>query len=353
MWSAAEPPSMAPADDDISIEEKRVYAGSAGRTDAYVATGTGVVRVSLSADKVGAFDMVAREPARDVAVRPGSDAGTLDLAAVATENGLRVAVADDDPEFVPLDETPEAVEDGGDATTDSPAVAVGVHEDAFLVARADGGIDRVALAERIGDGSPPSATAIRIGEVPNPRAIDGPLVAAADGVHRVANADTGPGDPGLVPVGLDDARDVAGTGVPLAATADGLYWLGNGWMAAREATASAVAADGDGHAMAVVAGDLLVRDGTTRGAGSGNTPDDKEGSGSTVASGEPTQGWGSDAWATATLPVDERPVALGYGPGISVVVTEAGTLCVDAGDGWRHQVVGVRDVGGVALATVA
>ena len=68
MSPPTEPPAMAPAEDDISIEEKRVYAGTAGRTDAYVPTESGVVRVALSADKIGAFDMVARGPARDAAV---------------------------------------------------------------------------------------------------------------------------------------------------------------------------------------------------------------------------------------------------------------------------------------------
>ncbi|MUW16012.1 hypothetical protein GJ633_16520, partial [Halorubrum sp. CBA1125] len=76
---------MAPAEDDISIDEKRVYAGSAGRTDAYVATGAGVVRVALSADRVGAFDMVARDPARDVTVLARRDAP--DVLAVATPDG--------------------------------------------------------------------------------------------------------------------------------------------------------------------------------------------------------------------------------------------------------------------------
>jgi len=47
--------------------------------------------------------------------------------------------------------------------------------------------------------------------------------------------------------------------MPLAATAAGVYWLGNGWMmTALEGDATAVAADGDGHAMAVVDGDLFV-----------------------------------------------------------------------------------------------
>ncbi|WP_144796380.1 HVO_0234 family beta-propeller protein [Halorubrum depositum] len=304
---------MAPAEDDISIEEKRVYAGTAGRTDAYVATGSGVVRVALSADKVGAFDMVAREPARDVAVLPRDDAP--DLVGIATPDGLRVAPVGDDPEFDPI------------AADADPVVAVGVHDGAFLLAGEDGGIDRIAIG---GAASDPTATSI--GTVSEPRAIDGPLVAAGDGVYQVTGSDGAGGELGLTAVGLDDARDVAGAGMPLAATGSGLYWLGNGWMTALEGTAEAVAADGDGHAMAVVDGDLRLH--------TGDAPESE------------VSGWDAETWRIADLPVDEAAVALGYGPGISVVVTAAGTLCVDAGDGWRHQVVGVRDVAGVALAVV-
>jgi hypothetical protein len=295
---------MAPAEDDISIDEKRVYAGSAGRTDAYVATGTGVVRVSLSADKVGAFDMVSRDPARDVAVL-GRDGGAADLVAAATPEGLAVAAVGDDPEFALVD--------------DEPAVAVGSargRDGTLTVARADGAVERVAFDE----GETTVASTTRLGSVAEPRAVDGALIASADGVFRI-------GESGLTDVGLDDARDVAGSGMPLAATGAGLYWLGNGWMTAREGDADAVAADGDGHAMAVVDGELLVH--SDRG-------------------GE----WGGEAWAVADLPVDETAVALGYGPGVSVAVTDAGSLCVDAGDGWRHQVIGVREVEGVALAVV-
>ncbi|MFC6890956.1 HVO_0234 family beta-propeller protein [Halorubrum trueperi] len=314
---------MAPAEDDISIEEKRVYAGAAGRTDAYVATGGGVVRVSLSADKVGAFDMVAREPARDIAVLPRKE--NPDLIGAATADGLLVAAVGDDPEFEPFDSGTE----GSDRIGAEPAVAVGACDGAFLVAGEDGGIDRIAVGDATampGDSSEDS-TATRIGTVRDPRAIDGPLVAAADGVYRIVESDGIGSDLELSAVGLDDARDVAGAGMPLAATASGLYWLGNGWMTARSGDAAAVAADGDGHAMAVVDGDLLVH------------PED-------------AVEWETDTWRAAELPVDEEPTALGYGPGVSVAVTAAGTLCVDAGDGWRHQVVGVREVEGVALAVV-
>jgi hypothetical protein len=301
---------MAPAEDDISIEEKRVYAGTAGRTDAYVATGNGVVRVALSADKVGAFDMVSRDPARDVAVLPREEGP--DLVGVATADGLRVASVGDDPEFDPV--------------AADPVVAVGVYDGAFVVAAEDGGIDRITVEENAGT---QTATAVsRIGAVSNPRAIDGPLVAAEDGVSQITGGNGVDGNEyALLSVGLDDARDVAGAGMPLAATGSGLYWLGNGWMTALEGVATAVAADGDGHAMAVVDGDLRVH---------------------AAAESE----WEAETWRVADLPVDEDAVALGYGPGLSVAVTAAGTLCVDAGDGWRHQVVGVRDVAGVALALV-
>ena len=304
---------MAPAEDDISIEEKRVYAGTAGRTDAYVATGNGVVRVALSADKVGAFDMVARESASDVAVLPRD--GDPDLVGIATADGLRVASVGDDPEFDPI------------ATDAEPAVAVGAHDGAFLVASGEGGIDRVEV-----DGSVADPVATSIGTVSNPRAVDGALIAAGDGVYRAAGGDGADASRGLTAVGLDDARDVAGAGMPLAATGSGLYWLGNGWMTALEGAAEAVAADGDGHAMAVVDGELRVHAGE----------DDESG----------TEAWEEETWRIADLPVDEAAAALGYGPGLSVVVTTAGTLCVDAGDGWRHQVVGVRDVEGTALAVV-
>ena len=299
---------MAPAEDDISIEEKRVYAGTAGRTDAYVATESGVVRVALSADKIGAFDMVARDEARDAAVLPRRDAP--DALGIATAEGLRAAPVGDELAFETIAVDPVGSE---------PLVAVGVDRGAFLVARETGEIDRIEVGE---EGTEPTAAAV--GGVPEPRAVDGPLVAAGDGIYQVSGGDRS----ALDAVGLNDARDVAGSGIPLAATASGVYWLGNGWMTALEGDATAVTADGGGHAMAVVDGDLLVHE-------------------------SESDGWGVETWTVANLPVDETPVALGYGPGVSVAVTDAGTLCVDAGDGWRHQVVGVRGVAGVALATVA
>ncbi|WP_096389923.1 HVO_0234 family beta-propeller protein [Halopenitus persicus] len=330
-----------PAEDDISIEEKRVYAGSTGRTDVYVASADGLVRVAVSGDKIGEFGLVAGVTARDVAV--ASRSGGPDVIAVATADDLLVGAieeADDGLEPIGVGPTtavglPTPNRDGsGDGTNEAGTSA------RFLAATADGDVVSVSVDE---------ATANRpgtldIGSVDEPRAIDSGLVAAADGVHRVTAVDgpaaMGEGDgmiggsgegpidddgserrAGLEHVGLRDARDVAGAGVPLAATDDGLYWLANGWMESIEAATSHVAADGDGHALAATTEGLFAHAST---------------------------GWDRDAWEHRSLPMAGTVTALAYGPGIAIAVTDAGALCVDAGDGWRHQILGIREIGGIA-----
>ena len=294
-------------DDDISIDEKRVYAGSTGRNDVYVATETGLVRVAVSGDKIGTFELLGdRGVVRDVAVctRPGRPP----VIAAATEHGLYTSPVGDEPTRVDVD---------GDVP-----VAVGDTDGALSIADADGTLSRVTVDD---DGTPTGTH--RVGRLDDVTAIAGPFVAGRNGVHRVDDATGGTAEHGgaLVSVGLDDARDVAATGMPLAATATGLYWLGNGWMPAIEGDATAVTAAREGAALAVVDGQLLAHE-------TGETD------------------WSAVAWAGTALPVDERPVALAARPGLAVVVTEAGTLCVEAGDGWRHQALGVSGVSGVAIA---
>jgi len=339
--------------DDGSIAEKRVFADRAGRTDVYVAADLGLVRARVSGAIVGEFEAVARAPGADVALLPpgmaaaiagldgtdrgdgtdalGSDADggissdrAVSGVAFAADDALRVGIATDDGV------TLRAVGFG-------PAAAVGRHAGALVAARPDGTVARVT-----GDGTD------ALGSVREPRAIDGPLVAAADGVHRVTGSGSGSGSGpgpgsesgpgwGLSPVGIDDVRDVAGRGVPLAATGDGLYWLANGWMAALEGAFTAVGADGAGAALA--GGDRLYRR-TAR------------------------DGWTAEAWEPVALPSGGRPAAIAYGPdpeaatgtgggdrpALAVVATDDGTLYVDAGDGWRGRALGVTGVGGVAVA---
>jgi hypothetical protein len=260
------------------IAEKRVFDDRAGETTLLLAARAGLVRVSVADDRVGRFGLVGREPTTDVAV---------------TADG-RVVVA-----------TPDAVRVDGEPTGHGGAVAVGTTDGAVLAADDAG---RVSRTDGDGDGWRPLGT---VGAV---RAIDGALVAAADGVAR-ATAD------GLVGVGLDDARGVAAAGRPLAATADGLYALGNGWLVEREGGVAAVAGAADGRALAV------ADDGTTL----------------------RRRAVGGD-WA-ATEPTGLAAVAVG--PTAEYGATAEGRLAVDAGAGWRHRALGVEGVRRVVVAVGA
>lgn len=192
------------ADQDISLEEKRVYAGGDART-AFVAAETGLLEVSVSDDLVGEFGLAGREPTTDVVVDDGRVA-----AATATD----ALVASDDG-FAP--------------TGFGPASAVGFSDGLVACASDD---DRVA---RLADGAWTD-----LGRVPDVRAVAGDLLAAADGVFRLDGSHAG----------LADARDVAVGRDVFAATADGLYALANGWMKRLDGGVRAVATGG-GRAVAV------------------------------------------------------------------------------------------------------
>ncbi|MFB6304203.1 MAG: hypothetical protein ABEH47_03480, partial [Haloferacaceae archaeon] len=153
-----------------------------------------------------------------------------------------------------------------------------------------------------------------LGRTGGVRAVDAGLVAAADGVRRVTPE-------GLAHAGLADVRDVAGGGRPLAATGDGLYALGNGWLSLLDGPFRAVAAAPDGRATAVGDG-AYVR--AERGA----------------------------EWRRIDLPdgVDAADVAdAAHGPAARYAVTVDGTVLADAGDGWRRRALGVTEVRRLAV----
>ena len=263
------------SDEDISLDEKRVYADKAGTTTAFVATGAGLARVEVSDDIVGEFALERGGPATDVAAADG-----------------RLAVA-----------TPEAVlVSDGERFTETgfgPAQAVGFHDG--LVATGDGRIARLEDDEGVEDGEWTT-----LGRLDDVRAVDGDMVAAASGVHRLDGTH----------VGLDDANDVSTAADPLAATADGLYYLANGWMTAREGAFETVAGDADGTAHAATAEALYER-----------------------ADGE---------WRAVDLPVGGAVADVAYGDA-TYVVTRDGTFLANAGDGWRHRSLGLPDVSAVAV----
>lgn len=259
------------SDEDISLDEKRVYADKAGTTTAFVATGAGVARVEVSDDIVGEFALEHRGTAADLAAADG-----------------RLAVA-----------TPEDVlvsDGGGFAETDfGPAAAVGFRDG--LVAAGDG---RVARRE---DGEWTT-----LGRVDGVQAIDGDMVAADTGVHRLDGTH----------VGLSAANDVSTAADPLAATDDGLYYLANGWMAALDGPFEVVGGHAGGRAHAATADTLYER------------------------------AAGGDEWTPVELPVGGPVADVAYGDA-TYAVTRDGTFLADAGDGWRHRSLGLPDVSAVAV----
>lgn len=268
------------------IEEKRVFGDQAGAAQLLVAAGIGVLSVSVAADRVGRFGVIRRCDPTDVATDEGR---------VAVSTAEDVLVRGRGAEgFAP--------------TGFGPAVAIGFDDGAIIAAGTDGrvarwdpdGDDEMAVDERAGW----SALGALDADV---RAIDGRLVAAADGVHRL---------PGLDYAGLDDVSDVAAAG-PLAATADGLYSLGNGWMAEVEGAFRAVEAESDrAHA-----------------AGTEGLSERSVG-----------------GWRAVDLPVDDPVVDVAYGP-VVYAVTASGDVLAEGEDGWRIHPLGVDGVVGCAFAS--
>lgn len=283
-----------------SIDEKRVYDEKTGRTDAYVATAAGVARVSVSGDIVGEFSLVHRCTARDIA------AGGAHLA-VATAEDVLVGPPDD------LGRT------GFESATavgfrDGPVAAgrgrVARHRGTGAGTRAGVGTGTgTEKRDGNGNGNRDDGEWEELGRVADVRAIDGDLLAAADGVHRLDGTH----------VGLSNANDVATAGAPLAATGDGLYRLGNGWMEVLDGDFRAVASDGErAHAATL---DVLYgrRDGE---------------------------------WDVVDTPVDDPVVGVAYGEAV-YAVTADGTFLVDAGNGWRARSLGLSGACAIALPSVS
>jgi len=263
------------------MAEDRVYDERRGETVVYLATGQGVATVRVSSDRVGRFALARRCRARDVATV-----------------GDRVVVA--------TAETVLAGPDPFESVGFGESVAVGTDGDGTpLAAGPDGTVARYRDSEWSSLGT--------VGDV---RAIANGFVGAADGVFRVD------GD-ALAPAGLADVRDVAAAGAPLAATDDGLYRLGNGWLREREGRFTVVATDAD-HAHAAAA-ELFARE-------------------------------SGDEWEAVTLPTDEPVADVGYGE-CPYVVTERGTFLIDAdpertpdgAGGWRSRSLGLPDVAALAV----
>lgn len=267
-----------------TIEEKRVFGERGGDTAVYLATQTGVVRVAVAADRIGTFGLERRCVARDLAVVDG-----------------RLAVATDEDVLL-----------GEEETGFGPAHAIGGSDAPIAAGPADDGESRVARYEN--DGWTDLGTTSEV------RAIDGDLIATAEGVYRAGTT--------LQHVGLEDVSDVSTPGVPLAATSDALYRLGNGWMVELEGAFELVAADRRSSPGAL---DRACAVGDDRPFVLGGGDDANGGDGD-----EGENGW---------RPIDRpgTPAALAVADAL-YLATEDGRLFVDAGDGWRSQALGIGGV---------
>lgn len=322
------------------LAEDRVYDERAGRQLVFAGTGMGVAVVETSGDTIGRFRLVEDCEARDLA-------GAGGWVAVATpEDVLACGVADGGAD--------EWVRTGF-----GPAVAVGFDQGDLLAAAPDGALGRVIdVAADPGDWL---MVADVDGEV---RALDGPLVGASDGVYRFT-------PDGIFDVGLADVRDVSAA-PPLAATGDGLFRLGNGWLRELDGAVDIVAgtdhpagdteAGTDERGLArshAAAGEVLYEYRENRRSDAGATGDQETGEDIPVGAGEAPPADAIDgaeiedpavaARAWREQPVPAAPVvAVAYGERTYAMAAD-GTFLLDRGDEWAHQAIGLPDP--VALAT--
>ncbi len=282
-----------------TLTEKRVFGSKHGTTELFVASETGLLGVTVSADQIGEFGLAIRGP----------------TSAVAAGDGGVLAGTDRTVQYSPPTD--------GDSTAQSRAFeAVGGELDDRIVDLTWGPDGPIAVTARqvwIPTEWPTANEASRadvewksVGELDEIRAVSGSLVAAGDGVYRLTGGS-------FDHVGLSAVRDIAAHGTPLAATDEGLFSLGNGWQQVATGAFRRVGSDGHGHAHAI--GDTVLHRSAS-----------------------------SNEWTEDELPVDSAVVDIGYGGGLVAAITENGTLCLAAGDGWRQQLLGLGGIERLAVA---
>lgn len=278
-----------------AIEEKRIF-GREGATETVLVAGeAGCVRAHVGGmGAVGEFSLCYRGACHDLAAIAGRPV-------LATDDDVRLGTdgeSDDDSVSLGF----------------GPVVAVGTHREGMLAASPDAVVGRwdpePGTLDTDGD---PTGEWGPGWELDTPaRALAADLAATADGVVRL-------GEQGATPVGLEAVRDVAVGDVPLAATDEGVFRLGNGWQRGPAGAATAIAGAPDGRALAVVDAVLYARDPA------------------------------SDEWSRVDLPVDEPVVDVALGDG-TYAITDSGTLLAAGSEGWRPNPVGLR--AGTAMAVV-
>ncbi|MEF8773241.1 MAG: hypothetical protein V5A23_09585 [Halobacteriales archaeon] len=297
----------------------RIYDEHVDDDAAYLATGTGVARVRVANCRVGRFDLLSRGTATDVAACTWGDEL---LIAAATPEEVLVHVPDGD-EWT--------------GTGFGPAEAVGFdHTDPDDPALIAVGADDHEVGRVLDPAADPTRW-LTVADVDAPvRAVDGPFLAAEDGVYRLS-------PDGIDDAGLDDVRDVAvveaagelpagSTGEPqadgdaddggddlpwrhgdvLAAAGDGLFRLdgAGGWTRVLEGSFDGVAVHGS---IGIAAG---------------------EDGGHVRGPARTGDGWQA---------VDLAAAAVGVGAA-AYAVTGDGTFLSRESEGWRRRTLGFPQV---------
>lgn len=320
------------SDDADASADRRLFGDERATTVGYVASEMGLVRIELTADRIGNYSLLERGTVTAVDTDNQTVvAATAEDVRLDTEDageclalgfGEATAVGIDDPTVYAARPTGEIGRlDDVDAwnwrLTDD-----GVHADAGV--QADAGIQGDASIQGGGPDDQDRDTKPSwqiLGTVDGPVSIDGPLVAAASGVYRLGET--------IEPLGLDSVNDVTqcpSTGEILAATQDGLYRSaddGDSW--------ENVSTDAVSRVLSVEQGYLAVTD--------DGTVEQYDNTGGTRVDG-----------------LTEPVVDIAQGESL-YAVTAAGDLFMaadpdqttDGYDGWRSQPVGVRGVVGIAL----
>ncbi|MFB6095743.1 MAG: hypothetical protein ABEJ71_04705, partial [Halodesulfurarchaeum sp.] len=260
----------------------------------------GVVALDVAGDRVGTFELAYRGQIEDVA---------------ATDDSIALATAED----VLLGNRT-----GFERTGFGPAVAVG--GDPLLAVDPDGAVHSRAEGWR------------KIGAIDDRIAtVNGDLLASSEGVYR-RREDT------IEYVGLDRVRDVSTEAVPLAATAEGVFRLGAGWMAELEGDARVVAATQGTPGDEPIRAHAVTETGLFEFAPEG----EKFSEGEWVRSrGDGGQSIVDIAYVQSTDGVEHIESPTG---GASVLaVTSDGVFLADSGDGFRRRSLGVSDVVGLAV----
>jgi hypothetical protein len=277
-------------DGEDASDERHLFGERRQTTTGFLASDMGVLRVELAPDRLGEFGIVERRRATDIA------AGKQ--LAVATEDDVMTA-GDDRTEFTPLGF--------------GPAAAVGIDETTLYAASPDGTVARASIAAADGD----TTEWETLGDVSGPRAFEGPVLATASGVVRVA--------PTFETLGLDDVADVASGDHLLAGGENGLFEYADGdWVGLFDRPITRVTA-GDDAVCAVTADGAVLR--------------------RTDA-----------AWDVISVPEGTTATAVAATQSL-YVVTEAGdvlisadpTAATDGVGGWQSEPLGVRTVHGFVL----